>query len=189
MGACGTDLCTVHSLRCFQLSQRAGLGVCILNERLYYQPLPPPPELLWLGGPRAMRADPDELKAAVFLPPSPSLSSSRDQARPSCHTDCGVLLPGNIAAFRSKHHIPLAGVRGLASGGGHKGEPGISAAQPPSAARDQTVSLLTLKAPSLQTMLWIACTQGTRETQMGVTISKRSSVMAGEREMIFFFSL
>lgn len=40
-----------------------------------------------------MRADPDELKAAVFLPPSPSLSSSRDQARPSCHTDRGVLQP------------------------------------------------------------------------------------------------
>lgn len=65
----------------------------------------------------------------------------------------------------------------------------MPAAQPPSAAQDQTVSLLTLKAPSLQTMLWIAYTQGTQETQMGVTISKRSSVMAGEREMIFFFSL
>lgn len=75
-----------------------------------------------------MHADLDELKVAVFLPPSPSLSSSRDQARPSCHTDHGVLLPRNIAAFRSKDHFPLTVVRGLALAGRHKGEPGMPAA-------------------------------------------------------------
>lgn len=95
MGACGTDLCIVHSLRCFQLSQRAGLGVCILNERLYYQPLPPPPELLWLGGPRAMRADPDELKAAVFLLHLLSLPRGTRPGHPVTQT-VGFCCPGTL---------------------------------------------------------------------------------------------